>query len=85
MVNCWQSLVAKNLSARQAGLKTVLTVNDYTRYQDFTDAILLLNHLGEPEQPFTVLAGNVPDANYMDMALVRRLHGSRSSKDRIFR
>lgn len=61
-------------AARQAGLHTVITVNDYTRGQDFTDAILLLNHLGEPEQHFTVLAGSKPDANYLDMALVHRLH-----------
>ncbi|MBC6422309.1 MAG: HAD-IA family hydrolase [Hormoscilla sp. SP12CHS1] len=62
-------------AARQAGLKTVVTVNDYTEGQDFADAILLLNHLGEPEQHFTVLAGEVPDdVSYLDMALVRRLH-----------
>jgi len=64
-------------AAHQAGLKTVVTVNDYTQGQDFTDAILLLNHLGEPEQPFTVLAGEVPDdASYLDMALVRHLHSA---------
>ena len=65
-------------AAHKAGLKTVVTVNDYTRGQDFADAILLLNHLGEPEQPFTVLAGEVPDdASYLDMALMRRcLEGS---------
>lgn len=65
-------------AASQAGLKTVVTINDYTRDQDFADAILLLNHLGEPEQPFTVIAGNLPEASYLDMALVRRLHSSKS-------
>jgi beta-phosphoglucomutase-like phosphatase (HAD superfamily) len=61
-------------AACQADLKTVVTVNDYTRDQDFSDAILVLNHLGEPDRPFTVLAGDAGDMNYLDMALVHRLH-----------
>jgi beta-phosphoglucomutase-like phosphatase (HAD superfamily) len=62
-----------------ANLKTVVTVNDYTQDQDFSGAILVLNHLGEPEQPFTVLAGDAGDASYLDMALVHRLHSRYSA------
>jgi len=40
-----------------AGLDTVVTVNGYTRFQDFTGARLVLSDLGEPAQPFSVLAG----------------------------
>lgn len=61
-------------ASSKVGLKTVVTVNDYTRDQDFSGAILVLNHLGEPEQPFTVLAGDAGDVSYLDMALVHRLH-----------
>ena len=61
-------------AARKADLKTVVTVNDYTQDQDFSDAILVLNHLGEPHQPFAVLAGDAGDASYLDMAMVHRLH-----------
>jgi len=61
-------------AARKADLKTVVTVNDYTQDQDFSDAILVLNHLGEPNQPFAVLAGDAGDASYLDMAMVHRLH-----------
>ena len=61
-------------AACQAGLKTIVTVNNYTREQDFSGAILVLNHLGEPERPFSVLAGDADDKTYLDMALVHHLH-----------
>ncbi|MFP4692290.1 MAG: HAD family hydrolase [Halothece sp.] len=37
-----------------AGLKTVITVNSYTAHQDFSEAILVIDQLGEPSQPFTI-------------------------------
>lgn len=58
----------------KAGLKTVVTVNNYTRDQDFPGAILVLNHLGELDRPFGVLSGDAGDRSYLDMALVHRLH-----------
>lgn len=61
-------------AACQLGLKTLVTVNEYTQNQDFSGAILVLNHLGEPDQPFSVLAGDAGDASYVDIALVQRLH-----------
>jgi HAD superfamily hydrolase (TIGR01509 family) len=44
-------------SARSAGVKTVVTVNDYTRHHDFAGAALVLDHLGDPQRPATVLRG----------------------------
>lgn len=60
-------------SATKANLKTIITVNDYTQNQDFSGAILVLNQLGEPEQPFRIIAGNLGDASYLDMALLHSL------------
>ena len=61
-------------SARAAGLKTVITINDYTRQHDFNDAAIVLNHLGEPEQAFQVLSGPpVNGAKILNLALTRRL------------
>lgn len=60
-------------AASKADLKTIITVNDYTQYQDFSGALLVLNQLGEPGQPFSILAGDAPDASYLDMALLHRL------------
>ncbi len=61
-------------AASQAGVKTIVTVNGYTRDQDFSKAILVLDHLGEPDQPFTLLAGDAGGMNYLDMALLDHLH-----------
>jgi HAD superfamily hydrolase (TIGR01509 family) len=61
-------------SARAAGLATLVTVNDFTRDQDFGGAVLVVDHLGEPESPCTVLAGDAGGARYVDVALLRDLH-----------
>jgi HAD superfamily hydrolase (TIGR01509 family) len=60
-------------AALQAGLKTVVTVNNYTRHYDFSGATLILNHLGEPDRPFEVIAGTVGDSTYFDLALAETL------------
>lgn len=63
-------------SAQQAGLTTVVTVNDYTRLQDFSGAALVLNHLGESDLPFEVLQGDAAAATYFDVALAEQLFKS---------
>lgn len=62
------------IAATQAGITTLITVNNYTKDQDFTQAVLVLNHLGEPDQPFTVLAGDAGDNHYVDIELLNNLH-----------
>jgi len=60
-------------AALGAGIRTLITVNDYTQQEDFSGAILVLNHLGEPHQPFTVLAGNAGEVRWVDVALLKDL------------
>jgi HAD superfamily hydrolase (TIGR01509 family) len=62
-------------AARGAGLTTVVTINDYTRDQDFTGAALVLDQLGEPDRPFAVLAATRPvnGVRCFDLALARAL------------
>ncbi len=60
-------------AARAAGLPTLVTVNDFTRHHDFSGAALVLDHLGEPDQPFTVLAGEA-EGPCVDVPFLRRLH-----------
>ncbi len=60
-------------SATQTGLKTVVTVNDYTRQQDFSQAALVISDFGEPNVPFKVISGQVGDARYFDIELARAL------------
>ncbi|NJM98832.1 MAG: HAD family hydrolase [Phormidesmis sp. RL_2_1] len=61
------------LSATQAGLKTIITVNDYTRQQDFSDATLVISDFGEPDAPFHLISGPAGTANYFDIALAQAL------------
>lgn len=64
-------------SATGAGLRTVITINDYTRDQDFRGAALVLDQLGEPQQAFQAMASAAPlnGETYFDVALARRVVG----------
>jgi len=64
-------------SAADAGIDTVVvTVNGYTREQDFSAATLVVDSFGEPDRPCEVLAGSMGDAGCVDLSLIQRLHGS---------
>jgi HAD superfamily hydrolase (TIGR01509 family) len=62
-------------AARGAGLRTVVTVNEYTRDQDFTEAELVLDQFGEPQQPFRVLGSRMSlnGAQLFDLLLAQSL------------
>jgi len=60
-------------AAIAAGLKTVVTVNSYTAGGDFSGASLVVNDLGEPDLPFTVLAGEAGAMGHVDLALLALL------------
>jgi HAD superfamily hydrolase (TIGR01509 family) len=62
------------VSARKAGLKTIITINDYTRDHDFSEAAVVFDHLGDPGAPFTVLKGDVGWKTYVDLDLVELLY-----------
>ena len=58
-------------AAQMAGLRTLVTVNDYTATQDFSGALSVLSDLGEPHAPASVLAGASLDRGYVDLAQLR--------------
>lgn len=60
-------------AATKAGLKTIITVNDYTRHQTFTQALAVLTHLGEPHQPMTVLSGKPINDNFISLDSLKAL------------
>lgn len=60
-------------AARAAGLATVVTVNDYTRDHDFSGAAVVLDQLGEPRQPATVLSGALPVGSHVTLDVLRAL------------
>jgi len=61
-------------ASRGAGVAPIVTLNDYTRDHDFSGALVLLDHLGEPDQPCEVISGSLNDAPYVDVAVLRTLH-----------
>jgi len=65
------------LSSMGAGLKTIVTVNDYTREQNFDGAVIVLDQLGEPGAGFTVLAkekDKISDEKYIDVIYIKQLY-----------
>ncbi len=62
-------------SSMGADLKTIIAVNGYTTEDDFTGATIVLDHWGEPKVPFNVLSGDAGAATYLDLELVKKLHG----------
>lgn len=59
-----------------AGLKTVVTVNDYTLHHDFSGVVAVLSDLGEPGAPFRMMSGETPDQECVDLGLLRRWHAA---------
>ncbi len=59
-----------------AGLKTVVTVNDYTLGHDFSGVVAVLSDLGEPGQPFRMMSGEALDQECVDLGLLRRWHAA---------
>lgn len=65
-------------SSRGAGLKTVVTVNDYTLDHNFSGAVAVLSDLGEPGSPFSLLQGDALGQGYVDLNLLKRWHSQAS-------
>jgi beta-phosphoglucomutase-like phosphatase (HAD superfamily) len=61
-------------SSLQAGLATLIVINDYTQDQDFTGAVAVVNGFGEPERPFRVLRGGAHSKRWADPGLLRAWH-----------
>jgi HAD superfamily hydrolase (TIGR01509 family) len=61
------------ISAKQAGLKTVITINDYTQDHNFDGAQVVLPHFGEPDLPAQVLQGPSLEKTYLDLADLEKL------------
>ncbi len=63
-------------AARDAGLEALVTVNHYTLDHDFSGAAMVVDTLGEPDQPMKVLAGMPCDKLCVDVECLQRLHAA---------
>ena len=61
-------------SSLGADLKTIITVNGYTKDDDFSGAALVLDQYGEPDEPFSVLEGDAGDFDYVNVAMLKEIH-----------
>ncbi len=59
-----------------AGLKTLITVNDYTLDHDFSGAAVVLSDLGDPGAPNRLIAGPDLGQPFVDVKYLRALHAS---------
>jgi HAD superfamily hydrolase (TIGR01509 family) len=64
------------LSSLAADLKTIITINDYTKDHDFSGAAIVLDQYGEPGSPFTVIEGDAHGFDYMNIDMVKALHSA---------
>ncbi len=60
-------------AAQGAGIRTIITVNGYTAGEDFSEAALVVDQLGEPDCPCRVLAGQPLARGYVDVVALRAL------------
>lgn len=60
-------------SALAARVPTIITSNEYTKMQDFSGALLVVDQLGEPEQPSKVVQGNLGQTEYITAEFVKAL------------
>ena len=61
-------------SSVAANLKTIITVNEYTKDDDFSGASLVLDQYGEPNLPFTVIEGDAMGYDHIDIDLLQKIH-----------
>jgi HAD superfamily hydrolase (TIGR01509 family) len=61
-------------SSLGAHLKTIISVSYYTADENFSGATLVLNHMGEPDHPCRVIAGDLHGATFLDIEAVHRQH-----------
>ncbi len=60
-------------SSFSAGLKTIITVNEYTAHEDFSKAVLVLDHMGEKEKPCHIIQGKDVNKSYLDLKWLQLL------------
>jgi len=63
-------------SSLGADLKTIITINDYTKNHDFSGAALVLNEMGEPNKGFKTLSGNNHGASFINLDLLKKIHAA---------
>lgn len=62
------------LSSLGANIPTIVTLNSYTQDDDFSGAISVFNHLGEPDLTCRLISGQAISADYITVDVLKELH-----------
>jgi len=63
-------------SSVAANLKTIITINEYTKEDDFSDADLVLDQMGDSSNPFKVLSGDAQGHTFLNLELVKKVYAA---------
>jgi HAD superfamily hydrolase (TIGR01509 family) len=63
-------------SSAAANVKTIITINEYTKDDDFSAADLVLDQMGDESNGFKVLSGNVDGHSFLNLELVHKVHAA---------
>lgn len=61
-------------SSVAANVKTIITINEYTKDDDFSAADLVLDQMGDDNNTFKVLAGDAFGHSFLNLDLVKKVH-----------
>lgn len=61
-------------AATDAGLKSIITINEYTTEHNFDGALVVLDSLGEKDKPFTKISGKDTTHSYVNVDYIQELY-----------
>ena len=61
-------------SSSAAGLRTLITVSEYTMTKNFEGALVVLDHLGEESQPFQIINGPLSSHTMVSVDYIKELY-----------
>ena len=61
-------------SASAIGLKTVVTLSEYTKAFEFDGAMVVIDHLGEIDTPFEIMSGRPSSHSFVNVEYLKELH-----------
>ena len=61
-------------SATSAGLRTVVTLSEYTKTKNFEGALVVINHLGDENEPFEIIKGSPTRHSFVSVGYLKELY-----------
>ncbi len=61
-------------SSTATGLRTIVTLSEYTKAQNFDDAMVVLDQLGDENNPFEILHGRPTRHSFVSVEYIKELY-----------